>query len=137
MLMDAGDCANAPVKARAAKPTAKPNKRSDIFIINAKSPATVPHWRHDGLTEFLVSEVFVFIKETFLFPDGLIFGNCGSGRDEEPQRGEVLRLIQIRVATLSLEKSCQFVKIIRTERVSQIQVPKTQSAFIRPHNETL
>src|SRR6266436_7704797 len=34
MLTDAGDCANAPVKARATKPTAQPTKRNDIFIIN-------------------------------------------------------------------------------------------------------
>jgi hypothetical protein len=33
MLMDAGDCANAPVKARATKPTTQQTKRSDIFII--------------------------------------------------------------------------------------------------------
>src|SRR5882757_138783 len=37
-------------------------------------------------------------------------GGCGSGRDEEPSGGEVLRLIQARLATLSMPKislTCQ------------------------------
>jgi len=32
------------------------------------------------------------------------FGDCGSGRDEEPSGERVLRLIQIRLATPSLPK---------------------------------
>jgi hypothetical protein len=36
--------------------------------------------------------------------------DCGSGRDKEPSGEEVLRLIQIRLATLNLEKSWQLVK---------------------------
>jgi hypothetical protein len=41
----------------------------------------------------------------FSFPAGC-FGGCGSGRDEEPSgEGAVLRQIQIRLATLSLQKS--------------------------------
>jgi hypothetical protein len=41
----------------------------------------------------------------FLFsPAALDFWDCGSGRDEEPSGENVLRLIQIRLATSSLEK---------------------------------
>jgi hypothetical protein len=43
---------------------------------------------------------------SFLFPAELILWNCGSGRDEEPSGEEaVLRQIQIRLATPSLQKS--------------------------------
>jgi len=39
-----------------------------------------------------------------------LFRNCGSGRGEEPSGEEVLRLIQIRLATSSLKKSHPLVK---------------------------
>jgi hypothetical protein len=39
----------------------------------------------------------------FFSPAGC-FGGCGSGRGEEPSGGNVLRLIQIRLTTSSLEK---------------------------------
>ena len=41
---------------------------------------------------------------SFLFPRCVRFWDCGSEGGEEPQRGNVLRLIQIRLATPSLQK---------------------------------
>jgi hypothetical protein len=49
-------------------------------------------------------------------------------RDEEPA-AKILRLIQIRIATASFEKSWQLVKPIRRRRRSPIRVPEKQSAF--------
>ena len=43
--------------------------------------------------------------------------------------GKVLRLIQIRLATPSLEKSRQLVKTIRRKRRSPIPVPETPSTI--------
>src|SRR5882724_12996917 len=43
---------------------------------------------------------------SFLFPATFRFLDCGSGRDEEPCGEKVLRLIQIRLTTPSLEKIC-------------------------------
>ena len=40
----------------------------------------------------------------FFFPAALILRLEGSGRGEEPSGEKILRLIQIRVATASLEK---------------------------------
>ena len=58
-----------------------------------------------------------------------ISGDTGSGRGEEPSGGDVLHLIQIRLATASLRKSCQLVNAKRCAREPPIQVPETQSAF--------
>jgi hypothetical protein len=66
----------------------------------------------------------------------MLLWNCGSGRDEEPA-AKILRLIQIRIATASFEKSWHLVKPIRRKRESPIRVLQTRSAS-RPHaNETL
>ena len=40
-----------------------------------RSPATVPQWRDVQFVEPVVSEVFVFIKEAFPFPDRV---NCAT-----------------------------------------------------------
>jgi hypothetical protein len=61
----------------------------------------------------------------------MLLWNCGSGRDEEPA-AKILRLIQIRIATASFEKSWHLVKPIRRKRESPIRVPQTRSAS-RPH----
>jgi hypothetical protein len=45
-----------------------------------------------------------FFLSSFLFPAQLDFWICGSGKGEEAGRAKVLRLIQIRLATLSLAK---------------------------------
>ena len=42
----------------------------------------------------------------------IVCGGCGSGKDEEPSGANVLRLIQIRLATPSLRKSRQLGKTI-------------------------
>ena len=38
---------------------------------------TVPPWRDERLIEFVVDEVFGFIKQTFLFPVGVDFAIAG------------------------------------------------------------
>jgi hypothetical protein len=73
----------------------------------------------------------------FFFPARGDSVDCGSGRDEESSGENVLRLIQIRLTTSSLEKTRQFVKPIRRKPESPIRVPETQSAFIRTQNEPL
>ena len=71
----------------------------------------------------------------FFCPAELTLRNRGSGRGEEPSGAKVFRLIQIRLAAVSFEKSRQLVNIIYG---SQIGVPKNASQlFIRTHNETL
>jgi hypothetical protein len=57
---------------------------------------------------------------------------CGSGRDEEPSGAKVLRLIQIRLATLSLQRispACQ--TKITPPRVSPLQQPRKRSTILR------
>jgi hypothetical protein len=71
------------------------------------------------------------------FPAKLILWNCGSGRDEEPSGEKVLRPIQIRLATLSLEKWRLLVKTILCHANGRLQFHKRRQLFIRPSNETL
>jgi hypothetical protein len=62
----------------------------------------------DFLCQDLMADPYLFT--TFFFPAELILWNCGSGRGEEPSGGDVLRLIQIRLATASFAKispTCQ------------------------------
>jgi hypothetical protein len=66
---------------------------------------------------------------SFICPPLIFCGGCGSGRDEEPSGGKVLRLIQIRLAMPSLAKSLQRVKPIRRKPESRIPVLQTRSAF--------
>jgi hypothetical protein len=66
----------------------------------------------------------------------MLLWNCGFGRDEEPA-AKILRLIQIRIATASFEKSWHLVKPIRRKRESPIRVPQARSASVRTRNETL
>jgi hypothetical protein len=61
----------------------------------------------------------------------------GSGRGEEPSGEKVLRLIQIRFATLILEKSCRPVKTIHRECESPIPPQKRSQLFIGVHNKAL
>jgi len=56
-------------------------------------------------------------------------GLRGSAGGEEPSGGNALRLIQIRLATASFEKSRQRVKPICREHESPIPVPQKQSTF--------
>jgi hypothetical protein len=69
----------------------------------------------------------------------LILWNCGSGRDEEPSGEEaVLRLIQIRLTTPSLEKispACQEKFAASAERRFEFQ--KRGQLLICMHNEAL
>jgi hypothetical protein len=74
---------------------------------------------------------------SFLFPAWLDFWSRGSGRGEEPGGEEVLRLIQIRLATRILKKSGQLVKPIRRKPAPPIKFQKRRQLFIRAHNETL
>ena len=60
---------------------------------------------------------------SFLFPRYVDSVNCGSGRGEEPSGANVLRLIQIRLATPSLGKLRQLVKTIRRKRESPMPIP--------------
>jgi hypothetical protein len=55
--------------------------------------------------------------------------DCGSGRDEEPSGGNVLRLIQIRLTRRVWENLRKLVKKILRKRQSLIRVPQTQSVF--------
>jgi hypothetical protein len=75
----------------------------------------------------------------FLFPALWTLSGCGSGRDEEPGGEEaVLRQIQIRLATPSLQKStpaCQDKFAAGANRRFKFQ--KRRQLFLRSHNETL
>jgi len=64
---------------------------------------------------------------SFLLPRYIDSEIAGSGRGKEPSEGNVLRLIQIRLATPSFEKIAPFVKPIRKPG-SLIRVRETQSA---------
>ena len=68
---------------------------------------------------------------SFLFPRRVDSAIAGPEEAKNPA-GKVLRLIQIRLTTPSLEKNSPPVKTIRRKRESPIRVPKTQSAF-HPH----
>jgi hypothetical protein len=72
------------------------------------------------------------------FPASLHFSNCGSGGGEEPGGGNVLRLIQIRLATPSLRKSHPLVKLNPASSANRrFKSQKSSQDFIRVHNETL
>jgi hypothetical protein len=60
------------------------------------------------------------------FPPLVDLGDCGSGRDEEPSGTGVLRLIQIRLATLSLQK----ISLVRQDNLLQGRVPSRSSRKI-------
>jgi hypothetical protein len=64
----------------------------------------------------------------FFFPATFIL-RLGSGGGKEPSGEKVLRLIQIRLAILSLEKTHLPVKHNRRKRESLIRTPETQSGF--------
>ena len=66
------------------------------------------------------------------------FCGCESGRGEEPSGGNVLRLIQIRLATPSLERIwpvCQDKIAASTNR--RFKLDKRRQLFLRSHDETL
>jgi len=72
------------------------------------------------------------------FPAELLLWNCGSGRDEEPSGGKVLRLIQIRLTTPKSEEnyaslSSQFAATPNC----RFEFEKRGQFFICSHNETL
>jgi hypothetical protein len=68
----------------------------------------------------------------------LLLWNCGSGKSEEPQQGNVLRLIQIRLATPILKKYHLFVKHNSQQAVShRFEFQKRSQLFIGMHNVTL
>jgi hypothetical protein len=69
--------------------------------------------------------------DSFRFPAVLIVRFVGL-EEAKNLAGKVLRLIQIGLATPSLEKSRQPVKTIRWKRGSPIPVAEKQAAF-RPH----
>jgi hypothetical protein len=72
----------------------------------------------------------------FFFPRWADFVGCGSGRDEEPSGGKVLRLIQIRLATLSLRKIVRLSRKIRCNHPTPLfQFDKRSQPFARSHNE--
>src|SRR5438128_12665909 len=65
-------------------------------------------------------------------------GDGGSGGDEEPSGGNVLRLIQIRVVPPSLEKTSPAVKHNRaTSRNRRFKFQKRSQHLIGPHKKTL
>jgi hypothetical protein len=75
---------------------------------------------------FLSTESMVL---PFFCPATLILWNCESERDEERSGGKVLRLIQIRLATSSLEKISPTCQHNSLQVQPPIRVPVTQSAF--------
>jgi hypothetical protein len=66
----------------------------------------------------------------FLFPRRVVSAIAGL-EEAKNLAGKALRLIQIRLATPSLEKSRRSVNPIRRKRRSPIRVPKTRSTFHR------
>jgi hypothetical protein len=71
------------------------------------------------------------------FPRRVGFANRGSGKGEEPGGEKDLRLIQIRLATPSLQKiplACQNNSATSNRR---FEFQKRRHLFIRSHNETL
>ena len=79
---------------------------------------------------------WIHIGSSFLFPAGLML-ELRVRKSEEPSGEEVLRLIQIRLATPSLTKipTCQTNS--RRPDKQRIKVQKRRQLFIRTHNETL
>jgi hypothetical protein len=63
------------------------------------------------------------------FAAGLIVGIKGSERGEEPSRGDILRLIQIGLATLSLPEITPASQANSPQ--ARIPIPETQSTFHR------
>jgi len=72
------------------------------------------------------------------FPAELLLWNCGSGRDEEPSGGKVLRLIQIR---LTIPKSGENYASLSSQFAAtpncRFEFEKSGKFFIRVHNEPL
>jgi hypothetical protein len=73
---------------------------------------------------------------SFLFPAALISAVAGP-EETKNQRGNVLRLIQIRLATHSFEKSCLRVKKIAATATTPdaSAAPVTPNAVIRVYDE--
>src|SRR5436190_18700784 len=73
--------------------------------------------------------------ESFFFPAELIPRNCGS-KETKNQRGNVLRLIQIRLATPSLKKiptACQANSLQGVDRCFEFE--ERSQVFIRADNK--
>src|SRR6266478_3166346 len=72
------------------------------------------------------------------FPAELLLWNCGSGRDEEPSGGKVLRLIQIR---LTIPKSGENYASLSSQFAAtpncRFEFEKRGQLIIRVHNEAL
>jgi hypothetical protein len=66
---------------------------------------------------------FPFMVLPFFCPATLILELRGSGRGEEPSGGNVLRLIQIRLATLSLQK----ISLVCQGKSAQLQIADSSS----------
>jgi len=82
-----------------------------------------------------VSGISGFVDISSLVPPPVDSANRGSGRGEEPS-GEILRLIRIRLATLSFEKSRPVVKQETRNPEPPIGVLQTRSTFhpLAQHN---
>jgi hypothetical protein len=83
-----------------------------------------------------VSGISGFVDISSLVPPPVDSANRGSGRGEEPS-GEILRLIQIRLATLSFEKSRPVVKQETRNPTRRFEFHKRSQLIIRMHDEPL
>jgi hypothetical protein len=95
-----------------------------------------PRRQGERLIEFVVGEVFVFIKQTFPFPDWL-FCDCRSERAGEVVGRSALSRIQILVSGNSAKSLASSSNQFAATPNRRFEFNKRSQLFIRAHNETL